>query len=644
MIATVAALQLLSTPLLYAQGVGSGELPPPETVSAEVDASSTEASEAASSEMPALIMPSGEMELSPAPLGATEELSDEPAEETNSPRVSNRPVKLDEQPDALEAPAIPHGGIPHGDVLPSRSNADRIDGARALRGPMPGDELPPFAFDEKTSSPIQRISPPTAAPGPGIPATQAQQGLAAAMPIVSVETSGPHESYVGRAETYSIVVNNLGDTIARDVQVDVMLPRTASRVETSPKCSPVAPFHIRFDVGAVGVKQKKTLKVRLTPTARGGAEIRTRVALSASSALSVKTMEAKLEITAAGPAKLGFGQQANFKITVKNTGDAAAEDVKISSLIPDGVEVKTDAEGGQLGYIAAGESRDLYLQVIPKLSGQISLKFTATNKYGEKSQITRPVEVVRPMVEVVTQGPALNYLKRDGIYSVSITNPGDAAATKVKVQTAIPAGIHVTAIDRVAKYDKVSRTLTWTLPNLASGAHEVFRFRATAVNEGRHVHDVLVTAAGGLRSTSRHITEVISRADVSMQIADTAGPVQVGSPAIFEVLVRNRGTKEAGNVAVSVKLPASLKPVRSVAYTSAGQSIRFPVVSLEPGAQKVLRFEAVSDEAGDHIVQVSLRSDSLQRELSAEESIFFYESQKKPGNIATRPGSRVIDY
>ncbi len=626
MIATVAALQLLSTPLLLAQNTGPAKLAPGMDISAALGLggeSSTPDQEEATEELesvPPLIMPQGEKKL---PVSS---------ETQQQPRVSNRPVQLDSMPDAPKPPSIPHV-IPHPEVLPPEADPVVDEGE---------EDLPPFAFDEEAQRRTPAAKPAPLAQQP-LPAAKAQQGLATTMPIVSIETSGPPESFVGRAETYSILVNNLGETVAHHVNVDVMLPRTASRVETAPQCQPVAPFHIRFAIGSLGVKEKKTVKVRLTPTARGGSEIRTQVTLAAASALSVQTKEARLHITAAGPAKLGFGQRANYKVTVTNQGDAAAEDVNVASALPEGVEIKVDG-GGQLGYIGPGESRDIVVQVMPKLTGQVSLKFTARNKHGEKSHIVRAVEVERPMVEVVTQGPALNYLKRDGIYAVSVTNPGDASATNVKIKAAIPAGIHVTAIDRAAKYDAASRTLTWTLKHLASGGHEIFRYKATAIAEGRHAHDVLVTAAGGLRSESRHVTEVISRADVSMQIADTAGPVQVGSPAIFEVLVRNRGTKEAGNVVISVKLPVSLKPVRSTAYTSTGQSIRFPVISLPPGGQKVLRFEAVSDEAGDHIVQVSLRSDSLQRELSAEESIFFYESQKKPGNIATRPGNRVIDY
>ncbi|QDU97488.1 DUF11 domain-containing protein [Lignipirellula cremea] len=475
---------------------------------------------------------------------------------------------------------------------------------------------------------------------PASPQLRVQSGVAASLPIVSAETVGPPNMLVGTPAMFRVKVTNLGDDVARDVALEVLLPVGAKDVKTAPQCVEIGPGRLRFALGALDVKATRTLSIHLTPGARGAAQLETRVVYSSASALGMNVQQPQLKIEATGAADGVYSQQLEFKVVVTNTGDAPCRNIRVRQIVPAGLESLTGANDA-IPQLNAGERRELTFAALPKGVGEASVRFEATADGDLRVSTVKTINITRPMIEVSTEGPSVNYLQREGVYAIVVANTGDGPAVNVQVISSIPAGLKVLAIDRPAKFDQAKQQLTWTLASIPVGGQEVMRFKAVTTAEGQLVHEVQVQTASGMRAKTRHLTDVISRADVNMQIADSPGPIQVGEAAIFEVQVRNRGTSEARNVELRAELPSGMGAVRSSDYETHASEVRFPVTSIAPGGKQIFRFEAVSSVPGDQIVKFKLSADSLSREVTSEESVYFYKTGRE--RVATRPLEKAAE-
>lgn len=462
-------------------------------------------------------------------------------------------------------------------------------------------------------------------------------GVATALPVISVETQGPPEVNVGKVAKFTITAANLGDTIARGAFVEVTLPTNAKFVGSNPPAEPNANHRIRMSVGDLRPKEKQMLFLEVIPKSRGGIELGTKIAFAALTKLAVQVKQPELSISASTPDAAMYGNTVTFKVVVRNIGDGPAEDVNVSQVFSDGlVAAKGGKSQNQVGWLMPGETREIYLSAVAQNTGILDAEFQATGAGGLESKTRTQITVRRPVVEVDATGPTISYLKRDGIYAVLLTNPGDAAATNVVTHISVAHGLQVTAVDRPVQFERASNMIRWRLDRVAPGGSEVLRFKANAQREGELVTEIVVNADAGLAADAKLNTEVISRADLSLQLADTAGPIEVGETAQFDIVVKNRGTKSARNVTVRVMLPESLDAIESGDYHVKGSILEFPAITLSEGEDKTLHFQAVGSTAGDHIVKAVLRCEALTREISVEESIFFFESQGR--RVANRPG------
>jgi uncharacterized repeat protein (TIGR01451 family) len=251
-----------------------------------------------------------------------------------------------------------------------------------------------------------------------------------------------------------------------------------------------------------------------------------------------------------------------------------------------------------------------------------------------EAKTTAEFQVRRPMLEVKTEGPSFRYAHRPGNYAIHLSNPGDAPAKNVSVVAYIPAGLQVTAIEKRATFSKDQGTISWELGEIAAGAEVVLQYRTKGITEGEQEQQIVVTADAGLKAEATHVTRVESIADVVMAVSDTPGPIEVGGTVEYEIRVKNRGTKSAQNVRVSAAVPPALEvitPENSSEYAARKGTVEFtPIGDLPANEEKILRFRAVGREEGDHTVRVTLQTDSLARDVVAEESTLFYSGDMPP--------------
>jgi uncharacterized repeat protein (TIGR01451 family) len=452
-----------------------------------------------------------------------------------------------------------------------------------------------------------------------------------AVPILSVETQSPAEINVGKTAQYAIDVKNHGEVTAENVQIYATLPERVKLIEADPQPTMEVDGEVRFDVGNLGSKQGCLIKLKLVPREMGQVELAARASFSISASSAMQVRRPQLMLTCDGPDEANYGDTVTFNLVVTNVGDGVADDVVILPQMSTQSATETNSKQSlPIGWLRPGASRKIPYTASAVGPGKLEARFIATDASGSETTATAQIRVRRAMVEVAVRGPEVNFMGREDVYEVCVSNPGDAATKNVKVVASLPAALQLTVLGRPAKFDRRANTLTWFLERLSPGAVDTLAFKLKATEEGQHVQEVTASAEGGLYADDRLATQVIGRPHINVRVINRDGPLAVDTAAEFAVELKNVGTKTADNVRIKVITPDALEAVASDDYAAQSNELAFAPLSLAVGESKTLRFRTVGREAGDHMVRVVLESNSLSRPLAVEGSAFFYKTKRQP--------------
>jgi hypothetical protein len=154
-------------------------------------------------------------------------------------------------------------------------------------------------------------------------------------------------------------------------------------------------------------------------------------------------------------------------------------------------------------------------------------------------------------------------------------------------------------------------TLKWELTALAPGATRSYQFQCTMVSTGEHLFafDCKGTAAGNADVSIT--TSVQSIADLVLSISDPTAPAPIGSDVTYEIVIRNRGSKEAVDVRTIAQFSHGIEPQRIEGQSGevvTGQVLFDPIPRIGPGQEVRLRVIAQADRAGHHRFRTEVRA------------------------------------
>jgi len=180
--------------------------------------------------------------------------------------------------------------------------------------------------------------------------------------------------------------------------------------------------------------------------------------------------------------------------------------------------------------------------------------------------------------------------------------------------------------------DEASQTLTWKFDKIKARSNETIQLRAVSKEAGEQVCRISVASNETRRSEFMLKTAINARADLSIDMANNSGPVQVGSKATFDVNVTNKGSQSASDVEVTIELPPSLmvaaKDNTGVLVDEASNSITFLSSQVKPGKNLSFTFTALGVAKGEHIVRSALKAGGSERRIIVEESVYVYETNE----------------
>jgi uncharacterized repeat protein (TIGR01451 family) len=552
--------------------------------------------------------PSGEGPATPAPVPPRPE----PVRTTLPPPAVEPPVTS--LPDPVSLPvAAPKGEEPR------KTDAPRVDPPD--REPPPPKEVrpSPVAGSETAPAPEDRKDEPMA-PTDGAGGRQE--------PAVCLEWSGPPAAKVGQPGDYTLAVRNICPIPVQQVIVRVRIPQGLSADGVEPRAIAEKDVLV-WELGTLQPRQEKALRMKLVAQAKGDLAPQAWVTFTGSSILRIRVREPKLLLKASAPERVLVGDPAAFTLTVSNPGDGSADGVKIRAALSEGLEHsrgnKVDFE---IGNLAAGESRNVTLICATRTGGVQKCEGVAETEGGLRASDVAGVNVITPRLDLHLAGPALRYLDRKALYTLRVTNPGDAPATNVTVGDVVPAGFKVLAASDGGRHDFATRTVSWFLGEIGPGQTREVKLEVQAITPGEHKHRATVVGARGLRSESELLTRVEGLSALLLEVVDTDDPIEVGGDTAYEVRVTNTGSKTETDIKLVATVPDKMEfksaqgPAR---YREEGKAIVFePLAKLDPRAEAVFRVNVKALEAGTVRFKIQMTSATLQEPVIKMEATRIY--------------------
>lgn len=500
------------------------------------------------------------------------------------------------------APLDPPGTTPPSDTPPSYAPTS------PTLPPLPSN--PPLAPDAKSDTPIvanPELPKPPAKPMSPEPTPERPEQIDPELtsafpgenqpgrqePCVSLEWVGPLTAKVGQEIDYSLMVKNTGTVPVQQVLLRVQVPANIGVLSTTPKGVREGQL-LGWDLGTLQPKQGAVLEFKMVCRAKGDAFPQAWVTFTGSSVAQIRVREPKLVLKASAPSKVLLGDAVAFNLSVSNPGDGVAEQVKIKALLSDGLEhARGNMVDFDIGNLNGGETRSVQVVCAAKCGGTQKCEGIAESTGGLKSTDSTTVNVIKPHLDLQLSGPGLRYLGRKAIYTLQITNPGDAPATNVTISHQVPAGFKVLAASDGGRHDFSTRSVSWFMGEIAPGkVHEV-KLEVEAINSGSHVHRATAVGARGLRSEAEMATRVEGLSAIMLEMVDTDDPIEVNSQTSYEIHITNTGSKTENDIKLVAIIPDEMEFVGAqapVRFRKDGKLVIFESLpKLDPRADVVFR-------------------------------------------------------
>ncbi|MBA4018068.1 MAG: hypothetical protein C0483_12915 [Pirellula sp.] len=469
-----------------------------------------------------------------------------------------------------------------------------------------------------------------AASGSGRPGEKALEGTQA--PTLHIEKFAPPEIQVGKPAVFEILVRNTGTTVANNVEIHDLLPQGTQLTNTTPKASQGRNGELVWTLGAMRPGDEATVQVEVMPTTEG--EIGSIATVHFAAAASARTICTKPEIAieVSAPRSVMVGDEVPLKIRVFNSGTGAATGVYLTEVVPPGME---HAAGGELEYeigdLQPNETRELELSLRAVKPGPCTNLIQGKGDGRVAAETKTQFDIVAASLNVEIDGPKRRFLDRQATYTVSLTNPGTAAAREIELATYLPRGMQFIDADNHGEYDSETHSVRWMLEELPPQQRGSVTLTALPVEPGQQLFRVESTADRGISARKEETVLVEGAVSLVFQVVDTVDPVEVGGETEYEIVVANQGSKEATNVQLSVTLPEGFKAVDADGpskFTAAGRQIQFQALPQLPAkSETTFRVRAQCQRAGDHRCLVQLTSDDSKLPVTKEEGTRVYAEE-----------------
>ncbi|MCA9277734.1 MAG: DUF11 domain-containing protein [Phycisphaeraceae bacterium] len=215
---------------------------------------------------------------------------------------------------------------------------------------------------------------------------------------------------------------------------------------------------------------------------------------SANPCITVRQPELQVAVDCAG--ERYFGAPATFKVVVRNTGEAPAENVVLSAPVPAGTAFASASDNGRvtgnsigwnIGTLAPGASREINFGINPNgaesVTGTVRVSGACANE-ATATCSTRFRGIPAVLLEVV-DGPDPVLVGEQTTYVITVTNQGTAQDSDIQIRATLPTGAEFVSAAGDTRGTFANGTVTFAaLPVLAPKQQAQWRIVVKAAGTG----------------------------------------------------------------------------------------------------------------------------------------------------------------
>jgi uncharacterized repeat protein (TIGR01451 family) len=515
--------------------------------------------------------------------------------------------------------------------------------------PQPNQIAPPGAPVTTVAPPSPKPTqpaPPPPAPTAAAPAPAALEGTQvvgnqirgrlyfptgdAGTSALLLEKTLPTEVQVNKPFTYDIKVTNVSKLKLEGVEIAETVPGTFKIKDVTEGTPDGKPNTVTYLVGTLDPGDSKI--VRLTGTAAQSGALGMLLSAKYSTSLSMATnvVAPALKLAMTGSTDIMKCDSLGYRLSVTNTGSGEARNVKVESVLPDGL-VTPDGKAAvafDAGTLAGGETRDFTFAAKANKTGAYDIKATARADEGLASEpVIIKTAVKAPWLQIAKTGPEKAFIGQPIAYEISVTNKGDGVAKDTVIFDNLPAGTVVQAASDNARTDAGGK-VRWDVGELAPGASKKVAVVVTAAAAGEMKSAASVSAQCADTQAAFAQTTLSGVPAILVQMADSPDPVRVGDQTTYTVEITNTGTAAGTNIKLVCTLEEPADFVNATGQTKetvSGKTITFaPVGTLAPKTKATYKITVKAVKGGDTRFKTSITSDQLGRPVESTEATNFF--------------------
>lgn len=333
-------------------------------------------------------------------------------------------------------------------------------------------------------------------------------------PKLKLTAEGPKKVLVGNQAVFNTTITNPGSGKATRVRMKAFLPKG---LEATAKGTV-------YDLGILNAGETRTVRI-LAKVKEMGDHKASFVAIADGNLrdmanADVTGISPRLEVAVDGPKFRYLARPANYKVSVKNTGNATATNVMLSCRVPKAFAYLSGGTAGRfdassktinwfVGTLEVGKEVTAEFKLKAVNRGNFPILAQATADRGltaDDKHTTRVDGIAAILLEVVdvddpVEVGAITY------YEILVTNQGTEFAKNIRITADVPEGIKLLGATGPSKGVIKGQTITFdALPKLAPRADAIYRIKVRMQKAG----DLRIEAKATSASLRAPVTELES--------------------------------------------------------------------------------------------------------------------------------------
>lgn len=393
-------------------------------------------------------------------------------------------------------------------------------------------------------------------------------------PTLEVNKDGPASLGLLKTGEYTVAVTNSGDTTATNVTLTDELPAGLAFVSSTPEAASSAGSTVTWSLGDIPAGESVSVTMMLSASGIGE-QINTATAVSVEGISGQDTaltsvIPGSLQLAKSGPEQTISGDDLTYEITVTNDGAGALTNIVLTDTLPEGFTYVSSSPAGAAG--ADGTVSWLIDSLDAEATATVSV-VTTTGDPGEavNTAVVNSDEGATATAQATTLvtksdlsitktvDNATPLLGQPSVFTIAVTNNGNAIASNVSVVDPLPAEFQNVVADPEATLG-ADGSLQWTIASIEPGATSTITVTG-ASNVGGALTNTVSATERGVTVTADSRIDVLEPSVSLTKVGGSA--LYVDGERTYAITATNTGTANLTDLTITDNVPAEMSYLSS---------------------------------------------------------------------------------